>query len=46
MLYHLICLNPHKDITLHVSVNSPAMVRHFFPVRLSQQLNSPHVAPL
>lgn len=30
MLYHLICLNPHKDITLHVSVNSPAMVRRYF----------------
>lgn len=27
MLYHLISLNPHKDITLHVSVNNPAMVR-------------------
>ena len=26
MLYHLISLNPHKDITLHVSVNSSAMV--------------------
>ncbi len=27
MLYHLINLNPHKDITLHVSTNNPAMVR-------------------
>ena len=27
MLYHLISLNPHKDITLHVSINNPAMVR-------------------
>lgn len=27
MLYHLITLNPHKDITLHVSINNPAMVR-------------------
>jgi hypothetical protein len=26
MLYHLITLNPNKDITLHVSVNNPAMV--------------------
>ena len=34
MLYHLISLNPHKDITLHVSVNSPAMVRHYFPPRI------------
>ncbi|KZT21203.1 hypothetical protein NEOLEDRAFT_1139853 [Neolentinus lepideus HHB14362 ss-1] len=25
MLYHLITLNPNKDITLHVSVNNPAM---------------------
>ena len=39
MLYHLICLNPHKDITLHVSVNSPAIVRHCFFFRLSQQFN-------
>jgi len=27
MLYHLIQLNPNKDITLHVSANNPAMVR-------------------
>lgn len=26
MLYHLITLNPRKDITLHVSTNNPAMV--------------------
>ncbi|KAJ3777649.1 hypothetical protein FB446DRAFT_783989 [Lentinula raphanica] len=26
MLYHLIILNPGKDITLHVSVNNPAML--------------------
>ncbi|KAI0731378.1 hypothetical protein C8Q76DRAFT_612730 [Earliella scabrosa] len=26
MLYHLITLNPHKDITLHVSINNPAML--------------------
>ncbi|KIM88229.1 hypothetical protein PILCRDRAFT_62416 [Piloderma croceum F 1598] len=26
MLYHLIQLNPNKDITLHVSVNNPAML--------------------
>ena len=26
MLYHLITRNPHKDITLHVSINNPAMV--------------------
>lgn len=26
MLYHLISLNPNKDITLHVSINNPAMV--------------------
>ena len=26
MLYHLISLNPRKDITLHVSVNNPAVV--------------------
>lgn len=26
MLYHLIQLNPNKDITLHVSANNPAMV--------------------
>ncbi|KAK0497364.1 hypothetical protein EDD18DRAFT_151449 [Armillaria luteobubalina] len=26
MLYHLIQLNPHKDITLHVSANNPAML--------------------
>ncbi|GLB43353.1 putative acetyltransferase (GNAT) family protein [Lyophyllum shimeji] len=26
MLYHLIMLNPRKDITLHVSVNNPAML--------------------
>ena len=28
MLYHLILLNPGKDITLHVSANNPAMVSH------------------
>jgi hypothetical protein len=26
MLYHLIQLNPNKDISLHVSANNPAMV--------------------
>ncbi|KAI6167334.1 hypothetical protein EDD17DRAFT_1468936, partial [Pisolithus thermaeus] len=26
MLYHLISLNPHRDITLHVSVNNSAML--------------------
>ncbi|KAI6110805.1 hypothetical protein EV401DRAFT_1890933 [Pisolithus croceorrhizus] len=26
MLYHLISLNPHRDITLHVSVDNPAML--------------------
>ncbi|OJT11231.1 Cysteine-rich protein 2-binding protein [Trametes pubescens] len=26
MLYHLIMRNPHKDITLHVSINNPAML--------------------
>ncbi|KAG1770211.1 hypothetical protein EDD22DRAFT_866620 [Suillus occidentalis] len=26
MLYHLIMLNPHKDITLHVAANNPAML--------------------
>ncbi|ETW79288.1 hypothetical protein HETIRDRAFT_323861 [Heterobasidion irregulare TC 32-1] len=26
MLYHLITRNPHKDLTLHVSANSPAML--------------------
>lgn len=26
MLYHLITLNPHKDIMLHVSINNPAVV--------------------
>ncbi|KAH9940871.1 uncharacterized protein BXZ73DRAFT_88563 [Epithele typhae] len=26
MLYHLITFNPHKDITLHVSINNPAML--------------------
>ncbi|KAH7885772.1 hypothetical protein F5I97DRAFT_1150829 [Phlebopus sp. FC_14] len=26
MLYHLISLNPHRDITLHVSTNNPAML--------------------
>ncbi|CDO69644.1 hypothetical protein BN946_scf184851.g32 [Trametes cinnabarina] len=26
MLYHLITLNPNKDITLHVSINNPAML--------------------
>ncbi|KAH7924165.1 hypothetical protein BV22DRAFT_1013864, partial [Leucogyrophana mollusca] len=26
MLYHLITLNPNKDITLHVSANNPAML--------------------
>jgi len=26
MLYHLIALHPHRDITLHVSVNNPAML--------------------
>ncbi|KAI0741634.1 hypothetical protein C8Q80DRAFT_1260223 [Daedaleopsis nitida] len=26
MLYHLIALNPHKDITLHVSINNPAVL--------------------
>ncbi|CCM02563.1 uncharacterized protein FIBRA_04666 [Fibroporia radiculosa] len=26
MLYHLIALNPNRDITLHVSTNNPAMV--------------------
>ncbi|KII85903.1 hypothetical protein PLICRDRAFT_178210 [Plicaturopsis crispa FD-325 SS-3] len=31
MLYHLIMLNPNKDITLHVSTNNPAMIlyNHF-----------------
>jgi hypothetical protein len=29
MLYHLIMLNPHKDITLHVAANNPAMVRFY-----------------
>lgn len=28
MLYHLITLNPNRDITLHVSINNPAMVSH------------------
>lgn len=32
MLYHLIQLNPNKDITLHVSVNNPAMVFANFPI--------------
>ena len=27
MLYHLITLNPQKDITLHVSINNPAVVK-------------------
>lgn len=27
MIYHLVSLNPYKDITLHVSANNPAMVR-------------------
>jgi len=27
MLYHLIALHPHRDISLHVSANNPAMVR-------------------
>ena len=31
MLYHLIMLNPNKDITLHVSVNSSAMVSQLRP---------------
>jgi len=26
MLYHLITLNPNRDITLHVSINNPAML--------------------
>ncbi|KAI6044426.1 hypothetical protein EDC04DRAFT_2889881 [Pisolithus marmoratus] len=26
MLYHLISLNPHRDISLHVSANNPAML--------------------
>ncbi|KAL4066130.1 hypothetical protein J3A83DRAFT_4360385 [Scleroderma citrinum] len=26
ILYHLISLNPHRDITLHVSANNPAML--------------------
>ncbi|KAG6374788.1 hypothetical protein JVT61DRAFT_4166 [Boletus reticuloceps] len=26
MLYHLIALHPHRDITLHVSANNPAML--------------------
>lgn len=26
MIYHLVSLNPYKDITLHVSANNPAMV--------------------
>ncbi|KAG2351560.1 hypothetical protein BDR07DRAFT_1455729 [Suillus spraguei] len=26
MLYHLIMLNPHRDITLHVAANNPAMI--------------------
>lgn len=29
MLYFLIELNPHKDITLHVSIKNPAVVRLF-----------------
>lgn len=29
MLYHLIMLNPHKDITLHVAANNPAMVSFY-----------------
>lgn len=31
MLYHLITLNPNKDITLHVSINNPAMVSQYCP---------------
>jgi hypothetical protein len=27
MLYHLITLNPNRDITLHVSADNPAMVK-------------------
>ena len=30
MLYHLITLNPNKDITLHVSANNSAMVLTLF----------------
>ncbi|KAG2351720.1 hypothetical protein BDR07DRAFT_1442131 [Suillus spraguei] len=26
MLYHLIMLNPHRDITLHVAANNPEML--------------------
>jgi len=33
ILYHLISLNPHRDITLHVSANNPAMVRYRHQMR-------------
>jgi hypothetical protein len=41
MLYHLIVLNPNKDITLHVSANSPAMVRCIDHLSLGTGLLNP-----
>lgn len=38
MLYHLITLIPHRDITLHVSINNPAMVRIILCCRLQPML--------
>lgn len=44
MLYHLIGLNPGKDITLHVSTNNPAMVSRL--ALLSQRTARPMNAHL
>lgn len=46
MLYHLINLNPHQDITLHVSVNNSAMVCYCFIKKNSGQTNFLYLAPL
>lgn len=39
MLYHLITLNPRRDITLHVSINNPAVVRNTPQLMLSKITN-------
>jgi hypothetical protein len=42
MLYHLIRLNPGKDITLHVSANNPAMVSRLYLLleRIARLMNA------
>jgi hypothetical protein len=46
MLYHLISLNPGKDITLHVSTNNPAMVRPLCFLRVVCEAHTLHLQQL